>query len=51
MVSSLCAGAQSDRAAITVQVDHDVRNISFVEHNVTEAVHGLCYVCFYRNDA
>ena len=42
MVSLLWAGALSDRAAITVQVDHDVRNISFEEHNVSEAVDGLC---------
>ena len=33
------AGAQSDRAAI--RVDHDVRNISFAGHNVTEGVHGV----------
>ena len=35
----LSAGAQSERAAITV--DHDVRNISFAGHNVTEGVHGV----------
>ena len=35
----MSAGAQSDIAAI--RVDHDVRNITFAGHSVTEGLHGV----------